>query len=90
MDKGVVGTFVPGWTSPDLAQVCLYFQQASERGRNIIKKLDTVMAKKSAGLPFHYILVKSGSNNFIQVVDINQKTNKCSDNANLEIPINYG
>jgi len=32
------------------------------------------MAKKSAGLPFYYILVKSASNDFIQVVDINQKT----------------
>jgi len=31
----------------------------------------TVVAKKSAGLSFYYILVKSASNDFIQVVDIN-------------------
>ena len=31
----------------------------------------TVVAKKSAGLPFHYILVITASNDFIKVVDIN-------------------
>jgi hypothetical protein len=33
--------------------------------------IQTVVAKKSAGLPFYNILVKSASNDFIQVVDIN-------------------
>jgi len=31
----------------------------------------TAVAKKSTGLPFYYILIKSASNDFIQVVDIN-------------------
>jgi len=35
------------------------------------QKAYTVVAKKSAGLSFYYILVKSASNDFIQVVDIN-------------------